>query len=761
MIALADLRIELAFFKNELDNSPRNEVVAWDQLVAKLSTFDTREKKSGPCWSPTSYTAGAKRGNAGVEAITVAVLDVDDGTNPETIRAKLDTAGLAYLVHSTFSSTPEHPKYRVVIPLAAPVPVAEWPGVFPRLCVLLTDGHTDPATKDPARISYLPSAKPGAKTFLQKGEGRPVSLDDLPPAPAEEGRAQPVRVPLQGDGKLPHGQHHPYILSLAASLAARLGGVSEDGLVQIVEGTLAPLLDDLPTHKREIREAVRSALAKYGGKEDTEAPETPDGATLFAEVRGMLKTYLYWPQPWCYDLGALWVMQAYIADLLPSVFYVMFSATKGCGKTASLDVLAGLTRALNASNISVAALVHSLKASPTRPVCIDEFDVARDAERDSALASIARDGYTPDKPYLRWDATRKSMDECPTYGAKAFGFRGAVDDALEDRGFTLPLPTTPLRGREGAGFVLRNYHRIFGDLPLRLGKWATARTMEGLEDREEEDWHARVEAVVGAGYGANRGTQLSGIVLAVADAVGVDADESLRAALGLKREVAEANIDRDVDEAREVLEELIGRTETLTKEADFFVIKQKTFADDINGRRKLRGDRSLTSKQLAKLRNELGIDQAWLTHPHHVVCWNIPKKEWGSKHTQRVAPMPPQPPPHGEDDRGGHGGLGGLPMHAPLSGPIPEESLLGPGPTLADRAIANAEREGSLAPDPTPPSPSYSPFYYPPDGWKSGEAPTEEYCVEGVEGVTIRGGEVFYDPPPRKKDEGGPLDRGH
>ena len=53
----------------------------------------------------------------------------------------------------------------------------------------------------------------------------------------------------------------------------------------------------------------------------------------------------------------------------------------------------------------------------------------------------------------------------------------------------------------------------------------------------------------------------------------------------------------------------------------------------------------------------------------------------------------------------------------------------------------NAGGEGSLAPDPS------NPYYFPPGGWEPGEAPTEEAKAEGVAGVTIRGGEVFYDPP--------------
>ena len=734
-----DQTFEVAFFSSEKDNSPRREVLTWGELIARLSSFDIRNEKSGPCWSPTQYAPEAKRGNAGVVAVTVAVLDVDDGTDPEALRTKLVATGLAYLIHSTFSSTPEHSKYRVVVPLAAPVPVAEWSGVFPRLCALLADGHTDPATKDPARIYYLPSARPGAKTFLYVGEGRAVGMADLSPAPAEAtGPTQIVSVPLEG-GKLPHGQHHRVIVSLAASSASRLRGITEEGLVQSLKGALTPLLDDLPSHDREVREAASDALVKFGkGPEESEGQ---DGPALYAEVRTVLRNYLHWPAEWCYDIGALWVMQAPIANLLPSVFYLLFSATKGHGKTASLDVLAGLTGALNASNISVAALVHSLKNSPGQPVCIDEFDVARDTERDSALASIARDGYVPGKPYLRWDPTKKGMDVCPTYGAKAFGFRGAVDDALEDRGFNLPLPTTPLRGREGAALVRRNYHRTFGDLPLRLLKWATARTKEGLEEREEEDWHVRLEALVGPEvYGANRETQLSGVVLAVADAVGVEIGDSLRATLGLKREMAEANTDIGVEEAREVLEDLIGCTGTLTKEAEFHVIRQKDFANALNARRKERRERPLTSCQIAKLRNDLGIEPAWLTHPRNRATWNIPVKEWTNR--QGVANPPNMANLHGDADRVSHVSHVSQGVPVPPSGPVPEESHLGDGPTLADRALANARREGSLAPDPP-----LNPYYYPPEGWKPGEAPTEEYRVEGTEGVTIRGGEVFYDPP--------------
>jgi hypothetical protein len=92
-------------------------------------------------------------------------------------------------------------------------------------------------------------------------------------------------------------------------------------------------------------------------------------------------------------------------------------------------------------------------------------------------------------------------------------------------------------------------------------------------------------------------------------------------------------------------------------------------------------------------------------------------------------------------------------------GPVAEESHLSDRPTLADQALANAKREGSLAPEP----PSSNPYYYPPGGYKPGEAPATEIAVEGEPGVMIRAGEVFYnptapsgppsDPPPPSTEE--------
>ncbi len=80
----------------------------------------------------------------------------------------------------------------------------------------------------------------------------------------EERRSTPLKFPTTSAGKIPHGRDHDVIVSTAASLASRIGGLDESGLLAALRGALAPLIDYLEQHDAEIRDATHSALAKYG-----------------------------------------------------------------------------------------------------------------------------------------------------------------------------------------------------------------------------------------------------------------------------------------------------------------------------------------------------------------------------------------------------------------------------------------------------------------------------------------------------------------
>lgn len=75
-------------------------------------------------------------------------------------------------------------------------------------------------------------------------------------------RSHATRFGLGPDGRVPHGRHHDYIVSLAATLAGR--GLFGQLLYPVCRVVCELFLDDVETHDREIREAVRSAGRKFG-----------------------------------------------------------------------------------------------------------------------------------------------------------------------------------------------------------------------------------------------------------------------------------------------------------------------------------------------------------------------------------------------------------------------------------------------------------------------------------------------------------------
>jgi putative DNA primase/helicase len=265
--ATCAIPVAISLFDNEKDNRPKGEVLTWGEHRPRLLKVRLREEKSGHAWSPVRYTPGVKRGNGGVEIVSVAVMDVDDGTDPQAVHDMLSKLGVEHVVHSTHSSTPDHPKFRVAVPLAQPVPAAKWSGLFPAICAYLTEGHTDPGTCDPARIFYLPSAKPGGRTFTYQAHGRALRLDELPVVASsnETGGPRPsARFEAGPEGKIPHGRHHDFIISTAASFASRIAGISEPELLRMTRAAVEAAIDDADRHVGEISDAVRSAIGKFG-----------------------------------------------------------------------------------------------------------------------------------------------------------------------------------------------------------------------------------------------------------------------------------------------------------------------------------------------------------------------------------------------------------------------------------------------------------------------------------------------------------------
>ena len=128
---------------------------AVDQAAEKLRHDASKTVKERlPCWSPTVYREGSKRGSPNVLELSCLVLDYDDGSDLDD--ASRTWESWFHIVHTSWSHTPERPRFRLVLPLARPVPVSAWQRVWlwaEEYCGMLID----PRCKGAGRMWTLPA----------------------------------------------------------------------------------------------------------------------------------------------------------------------------------------------------------------------------------------------------------------------------------------------------------------------------------------------------------------------------------------------------------------------------------------------------------------------------------------------------------------------------------------------------------------------------------------------------------------------------
>ena len=205
--------------------TPASLTLTWEELVLSLS--NVREQpctppgsgatacvgedcvyKKGAAWSPVRLKVGGGRLNVNVEAVTVAVFDLDDVTNAELIAVvgRLTALNLECVLHSThrhLQAGPGHNFLRLVVRFSREAKSDEWPatwaGALLHLQLPFTPGTTTPEgvkikargadrqCKDPSRLLFFPSRPSGMEPLVQRGRGEPLDVDFVkglaPPPP--------------------------------------------------------------------------------------------------------------------------------------------------------------------------------------------------------------------------------------------------------------------------------------------------------------------------------------------------------------------------------------------------------------------------------------------------------------------------------------------------------------------------------------------------------------------------------------------------
>lgn len=153
-------------------------------------------KDALPRWCAATLRGGRRR-LADVERVHMLVLDVDHEADGQAIARAF--GGVQGFAHSTWSSTPMSPRFRVVLFLARPITVAEHDRVWRWGAIQLERmGHApDYAARDAVHAWACPGVPVGVPYEFHELHGKPIDVDAvLPTVPAA------VPVP-QGTWRLP------------------------------------------------------------------------------------------------------------------------------------------------------------------------------------------------------------------------------------------------------------------------------------------------------------------------------------------------------------------------------------------------------------------------------------------------------------------------------------------------------------------------------------------------------------------------------
>jgi hypothetical protein len=181
------MRIAFTYFASSHDRNGQRFETPWDDLCARLGNHRVGEK-DGPALAVATFSG--PRGNANVTTRTMVAFDVE--TNPRTgeIPGRFEVVASAFAMRrqaaflwTTHSHTPDAPRYRVIMPLSAPIPYdAECDPFLTAAAAaqLQFYGLADQSKFGAASLFYLPRHPADALAFqVQKIAGTPIDVGYL------------------------------------------------------------------------------------------------------------------------------------------------------------------------------------------------------------------------------------------------------------------------------------------------------------------------------------------------------------------------------------------------------------------------------------------------------------------------------------------------------------------------------------------------------------------------------------------------------
>ena len=205
-------------FDHARDNDPDRHNGTWDELAKLLTTVNnpsrkkdpSEAKKACPAFSGTAFFSGTLRGRENAEGIHLLIFDFDNTleipipgefhpsgrpktqkipiknpAQPEDVVERLKALGYAAVVYTTWSSSPQLVKFRVVIPLQATISPAYWTQATEWAMEALefhpwrdSQAIDIPVLRDTARLNFLPSAPDPSTVRVWELKGKHFTIPE-------------------------------------------------------------------------------------------------------------------------------------------------------------------------------------------------------------------------------------------------------------------------------------------------------------------------------------------------------------------------------------------------------------------------------------------------------------------------------------------------------------------------------------------------------------------------------------------------------
>lgn len=366
-----DARFDYSLVRSVSDTKPRRAGGAWQEFLLRTAEPEVRgdleldaylaadketrsRQKSGPAWIPALFRPGGGREDTDVVEVTALVGDLDGGKlQAPQIRERLN--GFAHIGHSSYSHSPEAPRYRVILPLARPIPPERYNALWEWLNHQL-DGALDPSGRNPGHLYFLPAVPPGGEETFERwasdGEwidpdtietadrprarGDAVELEDLglPPwavALIRDGLAADTEGRYQGDRSR---------ALWAVLLALVKAGATDATIVAVLMHEEHALSAVVLGHAKRPDKVGRWLLPQIAKARERAAQEGPGRATAGPDERRYIPVPLP-PQGLLYGPIGRWATEATEhSEATPEAAFAHMAAYAGCvlGRDATLWV---------------------------------------------------------------------------------------------------------------------------------------------------------------------------------------------------------------------------------------------------------------------------------------------------------------------------------------------------------------------------------------------------------------------------------------